>query len=60
LVLDGWRLTDKSNNQPIVSGNNREGIGEETQPGRNVRGDAVTLLCPSIDGQKIIDRWADP
>ena len=61
LVLDGRRLAKKSNNQPIVvSDDNRGGIGEETRPGRNVRGDAVSLLWSSIDGQKLIERWADP
>ncbi len=60
LVLDGCRLAKKSNNQPIVSDYNRGGIGEETRPGRNVRGDAVSLLWSSIDGQKLIERWADP
>ena len=60
MVLDGCCLAEKSNNQPIVSDDNRGGIGEETQPGRNVRGDAVLLLWLSIDGQKLIERWADP
>jgi hypothetical protein len=59
-VVDGRHLAEKTNNQPIVSENNRGGIGEETQPGRNVRGDAVSLLWSSIDGQKLIERWADP
>ncbi len=44
LVLDGRRLAKKSNNQPIVSDDNRGGIGEETRPGQNLQGDAVLLL----------------
>ncbi len=60
LVLDGRRLAEKSNNQPIVSDNNRGGIGKEMRPGRNVQGDNVSLLWTSIDGQKLIEKWADP
>ena len=60
LVFGGRRSAKKSNNQPIVSGNNRGGIREETRPSRNVGGDAVSLLWSSIDGQKLIETWADP
>ncbi len=60
LVLDVRRLAKKSINQPIVSVDNGGGIGEETRPGRNVQGGAVSLLWSSIDGQKLIERWADP
>ena len=59
LVLDGRCLAKKSNNQLIVSDKTRGGIGEETQLGQNMWGDAVSLLWLSIDGKKLIERWAD-
>ena len=53
LALDGRRLLWGHNNQPKVVVNSEGGVGEETQPGRNVWGTLSHCLGRRMERQKI-------
>ncbi len=52
LALDGRCLMGGQNNQPNVSVNGEGGVGEETQPGRNVWG----RCCLFVLGGELNDK----